>query len=361
MIETQRSLHARVDFDSLEPLQKPEYYASDLSNNNDSSRLPDAVTNQSSNATKLQAIHAVTNQSSNATKLQAIQDALDCWTASSGKWIHDPARTPLYTSIQSNEENLGTRIYTACKDTPNNTDFAWAPTEQCPPVPQFSKHGMCEVMRGRLLLIIGDSLSVHHGETFLNAMGGRTAYTTPPILQRFEACTRPFSVLIIMAPNIQDHPSQYYSLIQEYAVEGAVIVGNWGIHYIDDAPFAASLRQHLDFFSSLNTTFIYRGANMAHLNCSQYTAPDNSLDSSNPQDAPDHPEWRWRDFPSQSARVARPLLLPERRQFFLDVLELNQRRPDRHPGGVDCLHYCLPGPIDEWVRLIYAALVFSGL
>ena len=28
--------------------------------------------------------------------------------------------------------------------------------------------------------------------------------------------------------------------------------------------------------------------------------------------------------------------------------------PARKAAGGDCAHYCLPGPIDEWVRLLLA-------
>ena len=56
---------------------------------------------------------------------------------------------------------------------------------------------------------------------------------------------------------------------------------------------------------------------------------------------------------------------------LLDITEAMELRPDGHPsryghppGGsvegsfvVDCLHWCLPGPIDLWSELLFQMLV----
>ena len=262
----------------------------------------------------------------------------------------------MYSEIYNNEENIVTRIYTACNDRPNNSEHAWVVPSKCPKVPDFDRYEMCRVMRGRLLLFIGDSLTVNTVETFLNAMGNRTVFTPSPILQSFSWCETPFTTLIIMAPNIRDHVHLYYSMIQEHSSYCClVVVASWGIHFVEDEVFSGALQQHLSFFLSLNATFIFRGGSMAHLDCSLYTGPDNSYNLT-PADHPDHPEWHWAAAPGQSTRVARPLLKAENKQYFLDLMVMNQRRPDRHPGGVDCLHYCIPGPIDQWIRLVFATL-----
>lgn len=43
---------------------------------------------------------------------------------------------------------------------------------------------------------------------------------------------------------------------------------------------------------------------------------------------------------------------------------MSAMRPDGHPGTVargpdsgDCLHYCMPGPIDAWVDVFYNVLL----
>ena len=54
---------------------------------------------------------------------------------------------------------------------------------------------------------------------------------------------------------------------------------------------------------------------------------------------------------------------------FIDVAAPSALRPDGAMGGYwpagdsrqrDCVHYCLPGPIDEWTRLLLALLTASS-
>ncbi len=40
--------------------------------------------------------------------------------------------------------------------------------------------------------------------------------------------------------------------------------------------------------------------------------------------------------------------------LYLDVVTATARRADSHADG---LHYCLPGPPDTWVTLLFNALV----
>jgi hypothetical protein len=35
--------------------------------------------------------------------------------------------------------------------------------------------------------------------------------------------------------------------------------------------------------------------------------------------------------------------------IYLDVERSTALRRDGHMSGEDCLHYCIPGPIDNWV------------
>lgn len=42
---------------------------------------------------------------------------------------------------------------------------------------------------------------------------------------------------------------------------------------------------------------------------------------------------------------------------LLDAYSPTILRPDSHQGGNDCLHYCLPGPVDHWVTLLYNMLL----
>jgi len=45
---------------------------------------------------------------------------------------------------------------------------------------------------------------------------------------------------------------------------------------------------------------------------------------------------------------------------FVDVYYLSSFRPDAAVKMGDCVHSCLPGPVDEWSRLILSLLVHDG-
>lgn len=42
---------------------------------------------------------------------------------------------------------------------------------------------------------------------------------------------------------------------------------------------------------------------------------------------------------------------------LLDAYSPTVLRVDSHIGGKDCLHYCVPGPADHWVTLLYNILL----
>ena len=41
---------------------------------------------------------------------------------------------------------------------------------------------------------------------------------------------------------------------------------------------------------------------------------------------------------------------------ILDAAAFAEERPDRHASKGDCLHYCQPGPVDWWNKVLLALL-----
>ena len=61
----------------------------------------------------------------------------------------------------------------------------------------------------------------------------------------------------------------------------------------------------------------------------------------------------WNEIEGQN-KLALELLRADRGMpaiQVLDAFELSRLRGDRHQPG-DCLHYCLPGPPDDWNRML---------
>ena len=53
-----------------------------------------------------------------------------------------------------------------------------------------------------------------------------------------------------------------------------------------------------------------------------------------------------------------PLVITTLQVLYMDVYSSTLHRADNHVGWLDdCLHYCQPGPIDEWSVFLYNALL----
>lgn len=298
-------------------------------------------------------------------KWERVKRDLQCWTSAEGEWQYDNNSKRLITQIFSNDAHLNTKIYTACGEYSQRTniDYVWRPPRSCTPIPEWSPANTCRVMQGRAMVFIGDSLSMHMGETFINAMGERTTYSDyeQPHAQPYtDLCVNhghsAFTTYIVKAPRLLVDVPLFKSFIHELdKTAGVVLVANWGAFYLPDEELRDGIREFATWVdnSLKKTTFIFRSTNMAHAGCDAYSAPISNwaLDAA---DEPDHPEWKWSLFPAQSRRVVLPEL--KKGQLFLDILPLSQKRPDGHPGHVDCLHYCLPGPMDTWVIILMGLL-----
>ena len=73
--------------------------------------------------------------------------------------------------------------------------------------------------------------------------------------------------------------------------------------------------------------------------------------------------WHWDNIPLQNAATLAAL---PRSVHLLDVAHATALRRDSHPhfkygsrARQDCLHYCLPGPIDMWVELFAASVRYG--
>jgi len=163
-----------------------------------------------------------------------------------------------------------------------------------------------------------------------------------------------------------------------HAATADVLVLNRGIHVVSDQVLehdmlvmAQKLSQLLERRPTLR--LVWRNTMPGHYNCSansslleeRYEPPVFGPNSTATQT---YSSYGWHNVAPQNAIVKRvfdsvPSLRP---LLYLDVHELSNRRADRHHwkrhqlhGGtvVDCLHYCAPGPVDDWNALLATTLL----
>mmetsp|Transcript_32422 Transcript_32422/g.30926 ORF Transcript_32422/g.30926 Transcript_32422/m.30926 type:complete len:333 (+) Transcript_32422:178-1176(+) len=145
-------------------------------------------------------------------------------------------------------------------------------------------------------------------------------------------------------------------------VNTSIAIFSFGAHAHNDE----SIRDFWKFFNNTihlpqmkalqnknNITYVWRTNHPAHVNCQQAIEPSNITIDTFPQynDSIDPYNWsgfsRW-DF--QSIENARSMNMK-----ILDMSPLYSRI-DSHPVNGDCLHYCLPGPIDIFATILYQML-----
>ncbi|KAI8391783.1 GDSL/SGNH-like acyl-esterase family found in Pmr5 and Cas1p-domain-containing protein [Radiomyces spectabilis] len=101
-----------------------------------------------------------------------------------------------------------------------------------------------------------------------------------------------------------------------------------------------------------------RSTPYGHAKCSQYTSPQKTAVAPTGQPG----EYEWHIFKAFD-RVWKEWITKEQdeRFQFLNVSLSNTRGDTHSRPDKDCLHTCIPGPVDEWNRLLYHEIAKSQL
>jgi len=73
----------------------------------------------------------------------------------------------------------------------------------------------------------------------------------------------------------------------------------------------------------------------------------------------DHMPYNWNNFGTLNDLIAKAMEESDLMNYEILYVDMFEQRPDGHyqgaPGGsgIDCLHYCVPGPIHWWNKLLY--------
>jgi hypothetical protein len=147
-------------------------------------------------------------------------------------------------------------------------------------------------------------------------------------------------------------------------VKPSIAIFNFGAHAHNDEDINVYWKAFNDTFSSpsmqtfqkeQNITFIWRTNHPGHVNCYNAIEPSNNISIRNfPQyknTSIDPHNWSgFNKWDYQCIENARGLGMK-----ILDMSPLYSRS-DSHPQNGDCLHYCLPGPIDIFANLLFQML-----
>lgn len=247
---------------------------------------------------------------------------------------------------------------------------------------------MCRLMDGRNVMFVGDSLQ---GEFFLSFVSMALSQSIederfPNIneenfkkcdtLCKEKACVHSIPVTVhcgesVPSYSISQFGDKHLTLynpetgrINEWVrsvteKNFSIIMMNTGAWYINDSQTIGNLNETLHYIYSNNpkVSIMFRNTPPGHENCGSYfRSPPFNL-SSAPRQSYKNPAYHWGDIVSQNEAIKEFLGVTFPQVLFIDVFSSTRMRYDSHVSKVDCLHYCIPGPIDEWCIFHFNALL----
>ncbi len=268
--------------------------------------------------------------------------------------------------------------------------YEWQPDE-CDLIP-WSEELFCKALRGRDIMLAGDSLNDHWHASLYYLLGGRKdIYKREGTISGKHRChghaicgkyyKKPLKLHHLTNQYLDEHRYinrnyKWWKPIGEYPVL-VLNSGSWMRDVLDETRAVSDLRWQELMVKALglvhrqryNGTIIWRTTYAGHPWCWRHTKPlDAPLSPAelNPKVAP-YDKYRW-EFIAQRNRFTTELWKKKAGAHILDVEHLTNLMPLGHLGqnhpkfatrnATDCLHYCSPGPVyDTWSELLMNLLL----
>lgn len=218
--------------------------------------------------------------------------------------------------------------------------YEWEPLT-CDLIP-WNATQFCELLGNRTLLLVGDSTMQQTGA----ALASRITYDAAPM----KGCAPQVAIGRI---NKFGHDKNQVDAINHIrAVKPDILIVNTGAHFLTHTEFEhdvvrlKALQQEVrTSFPDKNITMIWKTMNPGHVSCSQTSnGPLNTVwnHHHSREDL-----YQWYLFPHQDT-FAKHYVRSELGMKVIDMSPLYYRQ-DAHS---DCLHYCMPGPVDLFSVLL---------
>ncbi|CAO3578828.1 unnamed protein product [Absidia cylindrospora] len=309
---------------------------------------------------------------------QEARQRIDCWTQ--GQWVSASAPKPKTQLIQHIQDPL----YSTCDKrfykthSPEvlrpETQYEWKPSgggdNDCSRVlPKPSPPQWCHVLNGRHILLVGDLVQYQLHELFLDSLrDGPTVCFGELNCKDHTLCSNVDTRLRylrndiladnrkhvnnngIMSGSIVAWPFVPSNVLKMYSI----LILNRSPVVEDDDTFINSLISTLAYIRRTvpDILIIYRSSGIGHPFCDDSDKP---LERPLTDDEKRRLPFGWAESERRDA-MAREIV-EQAGGVFVDLAALVETRPDGHVGGHDCLRYCIPGPLDAWMDVLYQALV----
>ncbi|CAI6004657.1 unnamed protein product [Closterium sp. NIES-65] len=258
--------------------------------------------------------------------------------------------------------------------------YQWKANRFCPPFMGFNRHKFCAAVGQRNVLFVGDTTQLALHDVFLNhvttiatqkEIGDIADAWTAPNNQPACAINNPHVVCSDIVPGGFTFRVAHNNLLTPDSPGGgafnqrwlghlrkwniSIVVLNKGFEHRPTPVYLKTLRQTLTKFRQVapDTLLIWRSTWRGHEGCENATEPL----AAPPDNATRAGPWA---FVLEQNEAVRDLI----REFGGVYMNLDfslSMRPDGHlrqlNGLTDCYYYCLPGPVDHFMRLLYNYLL----
>jgi hypothetical protein len=273
--------------------------------------------------------------------------------------------------------------------------YSWVPDESESSMHPFSPSGLCKVLNGRNVMVVGDSISGEFFFTFVSAMLFQ-AFTNEQgeldgprysknkelcenICDWDKPCTGP--IMIDCGDEIPSFTISHErntllndvsSWIGRVAQENiSLVIMNTGLHVIEGT--VSRVRETVQSLYTMhpNIDIVWRTNFVGHEYCVEKFSnpPPTMMTDENFSHLNMTPsvsdemkkDYKWDYIKGEDIKVQQMLVEEMPRVLILDVGHSTEYRSDSHSydrvGNIDCIHYCMPGPIDSWLTFLYNALL----
>lgn len=240
-------------------------------------------------------------------------------------------------------DSFGNRL-----NTNERENYEWVPSN-CT-LMKFDGQLFCNIVKNRTILLVGDSTMLQTSVTLMSMItsyGGNCADQIYFGLSNWVVAESPGTLV------------DYVDKIKPDII--IVNIGAWTHDlnqfrgYYDGIMQTIETIRQKEYYTNKKPLVFWKGQNPGHIKCEDHaTRPYNGDEYFNNLE---HIPWGWhehRNFDKYAISKAK-----EHRVTVIDLWPLFQR-PDAHTfndnGNYDCLHYCLPGPLDIFSNILLQLL-----
>jgi len=253
-------------------------------------------------------------------------------------------------------------------------------------IDSFNRDNMCRLLNDRNMFVLGDSMSEEFFLSFVSAIfqANDTCHETPSFRNSYLGVEGPSTYRQVDTSKFGCSKSVLIGLRHDYfqmSKEGdhyahnsdptptrigmgwltvmeqlntSLLVVNRGAHFVDDDIAIPELNATLNalrdkYGDKLSIIFRSTAPGHADFDAKRYSPPLKHTSEANLS------SYSWSKFENQNRLVRALIHKYHENVLFLDVYPSTVLRADGHTTE-DGLHYCIPGPIDQWTVFLYNVL-----